>query len=117
MQTPNTKAGDVIDEIHGVVVPDPYRWLEDGADEEVKKWVAEQNRHTKVVLGGECQKEFADELAKDFSAIEFSNPLPVNSRYFFLERQPDEDQQILYMKVILKGLCLSMCVIFSKMEV
>jgi prolyl oligopeptidase len=35
------------DEYHGVVVMDPYRWLEDGNDPAVKAWTHAQNRRTR----------------------------------------------------------------------
>jgi len=44
MQIPQTKRVDVVDEINGIPVADPYRWLENGDDEEIKKWIAEQNQ-------------------------------------------------------------------------
>ena len=39
---PNTKRVDVRDTIHDVVVPDPYRWLENDSDPEVTSWVEQQ---------------------------------------------------------------------------
>jgi prolyl oligopeptidase len=40
---PQTRVDDVVDMIHGQKVEDPYRWLENGESEEVRKWVNEQN--------------------------------------------------------------------------
>lgn len=38
------------DTLHGVVVPDPYRWLEDTLSAEVRAWVGAQGRYTDSVL-------------------------------------------------------------------
>jgi prolyl oligopeptidase len=47
---PPTRREDVVDVIHGVDVADPYRWLEDGDDPEVRAWVADQNGFTRDAL-------------------------------------------------------------------
>src|ERR1044072_5688833 len=47
---PKTRTENVAETIHGVEVSDPYRWLEDGASEEVKAWTAAQNAYTRSVL-------------------------------------------------------------------
>lgn len=40
---PLARREDVSDVLHGVVVPDPYRWLEDEDDPEVAQWVEAQD--------------------------------------------------------------------------
>lgn len=40
------------DTYHGVVVSDPYRWLEDGNAPDVRQWVAAQNERTQKYLAG-----------------------------------------------------------------
>jgi prolyl oligopeptidase len=47
---PPARPEEVVDVIHGVPVADPYRWLEDGDDAEVRRWVDEQNRFTRAAL-------------------------------------------------------------------
>ncbi|MBC8117428.1 MAG: hypothetical protein H7062_23770, partial [Candidatus Saccharimonas sp.] len=47
-----TKKIDHVDELHGVKVPDPYRWLEDDVREskDVAEWVAAKNKETFAYL-------------------------------------------------------------------
>lgn len=47
---PHTPMVDVVDDIHGHRVADPYRWLEDLDAPEVAQWVAAQNAHTETWL-------------------------------------------------------------------
>ena len=57
MTPPHTRRDAVVDTLHGVPVPDPYRWLEAGDDPEVQQWVAEQNRHTRTALDALPERE------------------------------------------------------------
>ena len=46
----STPRGDAVDVLHGIDVPDPYRWLEQGDDPDVRAWVAAQNERTRELL-------------------------------------------------------------------
>src|SRR4051812_23387655 len=45
-----TRARPVVERLHGVDVADPYRWLEDGDDPEVRRWTEAQNAATRDFL-------------------------------------------------------------------
>jgi len=46
MRPPPTRRDDTVDNLHGIEVKDPYRWLEDPNHPEVQAWVEQQNRVT-----------------------------------------------------------------------
>ncbi|MFA5745061.1 MAG: hypothetical protein WC887_02500 [Candidatus Paceibacterota bacterium] len=102
MQMPQTKKENLIEEVSGIPVADQYRWLEND-DEDVKKWIVEQNQYTDSFLRNEYQKKFSDELEENLKITTLLNPIPACGRYFYRERRPDEDQNVLYMKKGLQG--------------
>lgn len=94
---------NIEEEIHGFKVSDPYRWLEDAEDPEVKEWIAAQNDEVYKTLKSGSFDVFSSELAKNFKVTAYSNPTAVKGKYFYSERQPNEDQKVLYVKVGLEG--------------
>jgi prolyl oligopeptidase len=50
-QYPACRTGDDIEEVAGMVFPDPYRWLEQN-DEAVQQWQVQQNRRTQASVEG-----------------------------------------------------------------
>ena len=47
---PPTRSSDVQELLQGVRVADPYRWLEDSENAEVRSWVAQQTQRTRAYL-------------------------------------------------------------------
>ncbi len=41
---PPTRIENIVDTLHGVAIPDPFRWLEDDNDPDVVSWVAAQKK-------------------------------------------------------------------------
>jgi len=46
-----TRTVDTVEDYHGTPIADPYRWLEDAADPEVREWTEAQNARTQAWLG------------------------------------------------------------------
>ena len=46
MNFPKTKKENIVDDLFGYKISDPFRWLENGEDAEVKKWIDDQNEAT-----------------------------------------------------------------------
>jgi prolyl oligopeptidase len=98
-----TRKTDVVDTIHGVNVPDPYRWLEDGESAEVKTWTDSQNAHTREVLdaipGRDGLKSEVTELLQvgyvSGPAIRRSGS---GARYFHTKREGAQNQPTLYVR-------------------
>ncbi len=86
---PTARRDNVVDQLHGQSVADPYRWLEDEQSEETQAWIDEQNKLRETWLAHfEPQREqIAAELEKIYGVDAVSNIVPRGSRYFVLQRQ------------------------------
>ena len=99
---PVTRRENIVDEIHGRKIEDPYRWLENSESPEVMNWVDEQNRLSQAVLDEYRGKEtITKEL---YSLVEFDNiqdysfrvvKTPKGQRFFYLFRRTDQAQPTL----------------------
>lgn len=99
---PVTKKVPVVDEIHGLRIEDPYRWLEDSSSQEVRDWVEQQNRLALSVLNEYPGK---DTVKKRFRALyTYDYVLPDHFsvtktsdgvRFFYLFREAGKNQAAL----------------------
>lgn len=87
----------------GIEIEDPHRWLEESQNNEVKEWINQQNKFTFKKLRGSAFDILARELAESHKHVQYLNPTYVNGRYFLRERQPGEDQFVLYYKENIDG--------------
>ena len=89
---------------HGVEVRDPYRWLEDGDAEEVRRWSEAQGRHTRAALDAiPFTAAIRERLRVLFSIGLVSAPAIRGDRYFHQRRTGDQEQPVLYLRQGLEG--------------
>jgi prolyl oligopeptidase len=95
---PETKRTDHVDELHGVSVADPYRWLEDLDAEETAHWVAAQNEVTFEYLQQiPVREKIKQRLTALWDYEKFSIPTEKGGRYFFTRNDGLQNQSVLYM--------------------
>ena len=58
---PETVKSPVVDTLHGVVIEDPYRWLEDQYSPETRAWIDAQNKYTRSFFPQFRRMEWATE--------------------------------------------------------
>ncbi len=96
---PPTRVEDVKETIHGVVVSDPYRWLEDQNSPETRAWIDAQNACTqnalKALPGSQAISKRLGELIK-VDTIHL--PTARGGRYFYSKRTAGQDLFVLYMR-------------------
>jgi len=103
---PDTRREDREDRLHGTVVPDPYRWLEDDVRKspEVKAWVEAQNQVTSRYLGSIPERDRLEKRITDLWNYEkFTPPSKVGGRYFFRKNDGLQNQSVLYVLDKLDG--------------
>jgi prolyl oligopeptidase len=100
-----TKVEPVVDEVHGVTIQDPYRWLEKGDSEEVRRWAEAQNGYLRSLLDGRPgREEIRKRVTHLLSIGTLGTPRVRNGRYFYTRREgAGQNQPILYVRQGLKG--------------
>jgi prolyl oligopeptidase len=104
MQYPATPTKPVTEKIHGVEITDPYRWLEETDNPDVRKWVEHQNAFTEKVLGAiPGRQEIRARLDKLLDIGTISAPTVRKGLYFHTRRQGKQNQAVLYVRESVGG--------------
>jgi prolyl oligopeptidase len=94
---PETPRTDRVDLLHGVAVPDPYRWLEEIDSEVTREWIAAQNRVTFDYLSRiPARTEINKRLTELWDYEKYGIPFKRGGRYFFTRNDGLQNQSILY---------------------
>lgn len=104
LRYPETRTVDQVDQIHGVSVADPYRWLEDDNAADTKAWVEAENKVTFGYLEGIPQREkIRSRLEKLWNFERFTTPTKRGNRYFFSKNDGLQNQNVVYVMDGLEG--------------
>ncbi|MFA7608269.1 MAG: prolyl oligopeptidase family serine peptidase [Bacteroidales bacterium] len=92
---PKTKKVDVVENYHGTLVSDPYRWLEDDNSPETKLWIKEQNELTFSYLS---QIPFRDKLRKYYEEIwnyeRMGTPSEIGDKLYYFKNSGLQNQSV-----------------------
>ncbi|GAA4614539.1 prolyl oligopeptidase family serine peptidase [Actinoallomurus liliacearum] len=96
-QYPSAHRQDIVEEIHGHRVADPYRWLEDPNADDTKKWLTAQDElfHEEVdgLPGRDRLRARVREL---LGAGSVGAPVWRGERRFFMRRTAEQEHAVLY---------------------
>jgi prolyl oligopeptidase len=94
---PSARRGDVVEDLFGFPVADPYRWLEDGQDARVRAWAAAQDRLFRAHRALWPEVRSWASLLDQVSSFGVSEPPMVRGSVMFLaeQRREDEHQRLL----------------------
>lgn len=94
----------VVDDYHGTLVADPYRWLEDDNSEETAAWVKAENVVTQDYLSQiPYRTQIKDRLTQLFDYPKEGTPQRVGEYYFFFKNDGLQNQSVLYYQKGLDG--------------
>ncbi len=103
---PETRRTDLTENLFGVSVADPYRWLEDDVrtNPEVAAWVADQNRVTDAYLATLPARDwFRARMGELYRYERFGIPEARGNRYFYTRNDGTQNQSVLYVRDGLAG--------------
>ncbi len=100
---PITGRDNVIDVIHGVEVPDPYRWLEDGNSPETRAWIGAQQEYAASFLRTPAREKVRDRLAELTKIDAVGIPFERRGYYFYARRSADEQRAVICRRQGLDG--------------
>jgi prolyl oligopeptidase len=96
---PSTRRVDHVDDLHGVKVADPYRWLEDDVrkSKDVADWVEAENKVTTAYLKAIPEREgIQRRLTELWNYEKYSAPFKTGGRYFYTKNDGLQNQSVLY---------------------
>ena len=96
---PPAERTDVVDDMHGHKVLDPYRWLEDADDARTQEWGEQQSallEHERESWS--TRDTFAENVQALLGAGAVSLPVHRGTRVFFTQRQPGQQFGVLFVR-------------------
>ncbi|KAL4854888.1 Prolyl endopeptidase [Chlorella vulgaris] len=94
----------VVEELHGQLIADPYRWLEDPDSPETQAFVAAQNKLTSSVLEQcEAREPFKELFTELFNYEKYGTPYKRGQRYYYSHNSGLQNQFVIYSQPSLDG--------------
>ncbi len=94
---PPTHQVEQVDDYHGILVQDPYRWLEDLDSDETKAWVEAQNQITFGYLNEiPVRERIQQRLTQLWDYEKYGIPFKEGNRYFYFKNNGLQNQSVLY---------------------
>ncbi|HEX6446659.1 MAG TPA: prolyl oligopeptidase family serine peptidase [Streptosporangiales bacterium] len=90
---------DLVEDLHGHRVADPYRWLEDPDSPRTREWSAAQDALWRETAAGLAAREpFREQLLRLLRTGTVSSPVPAGDRLFWTRREPGQEHAVLLVR-------------------
>lgn len=101
---PAARRDETVDDYHGTLVPDPYRWMEDPDSPELLAWIDAENELSGSFLAGVSQRAaLKQRLEALWNFPKVLVPERKGDRYFYQKNDGLQNQPVLYLLRDLKG--------------
>ena len=96
MKYPNAPRLDLVENLHGTDVADPYRWLEDADDPQTQAWLREQDGLVaQATAQWATSGHWENRLRELMAAGAISPPIWRGKRAFFMRRTAEQEHAVL----------------------
>ncbi|MEO6120640.1 MAG: prolyl oligopeptidase family serine peptidase [Acidimicrobiales bacterium] len=96
---PRAERLDLVEDLHGRRVADPYRWLEDAASAQTRAWTEAQDARTRPYLHALAGRDHLRRRLHELLATGVVTvPVSRGDRAFFARRQPDQEHAVLIVR-------------------
>jgi prolyl oligopeptidase len=96
---PPTRRDDLVEELHGTPVADPYRWLERIEDPEVAAWTTAQDRHARRELAALPGRDALRERILALTDLDTrSAPRRFGERLFWTAQRAGQDKAVYWVR-------------------
>jgi len=97
MAYPPARRVDQVDDVQGVKIADPYRWLEDGNSDEVKKWADAEDSFARAYLSKLPERDAIAARFKELFYVESAgSPRRYGGRLFYPRRDAGKEKSTVY---------------------
>jgi prolyl oligopeptidase len=97
MKYPAAPRGDVVDDYHGTLVADPYRWMEELDSPATRTWVGAEGKLTDDYLAGISGRDrLHTRIAALYEYEKFGVPFQEGGRFYYTRNSGHQDQSVLY---------------------
>ncbi len=104
LKPPKARKDNVVDDLYGVKIPDPYRWLENARSPETQQFVAEEAAYTRSVLDPLPGRDKIHARLQQLLEIgNVRSPKTGGGSYFYERREGTQNQPVLYVREGVNG--------------
>jgi prolyl oligopeptidase len=98
---PDTRVEEVVDTLHGVVIADPYRWLEEQDAPETRAWLDAQNEYAELIVGeSPLRTQVEERLRQLMDVVDSPRPQRAGDYQYFTYRPSGRELPVIFRRPV-----------------